>query len=132
VTRRSLYFTVLWLPSLIPVIGVGVLIHAPFAAFYSLRASGISTERLLAHSWRVPFYVAAWALVATTLFSCYAGVFGRLGGARRELAALADFDYWTSLIIYTEISFAAAWLYVGLGWLLLLTIGRRWPLDASR
>ena len=65
-TKRRLYFFVLWLPTLAPLIGLGIVIHLPFAVVHTWRARSKPTERLLARSWLVPIEVAAWAALETT------------------------------------------------------------------
>ena len=43
-TKRGLYFFVLWLPTLVPLIGFGVAVHLPFALVHTLNARRKPTE----------------------------------------------------------------------------------------
>ena len=130
-TKRRAYFLVLWLPTLIPVIGIGVAIHAPFAAVHAWGARRRPTEELLAGSWKVPFQIAGWAAVSTTLFLTWGEFFDRIGPPRPLGAILTDSDAWNSLGVYTGLSFGVAIAYVCLGWLIVSTVGRSWALDKS-
>lgn len=130
-TKRGLYFFVLWLPTLVPLIGVGVVVHVPFALVHSLRARAKPTEQLLAKSWLVPPKVAAWAAVETACFVAWSELFGRGGPNRSVWAITTDHHIWASFGVYVGLSFGLAIAYLCLGWLALFTFAARWPIDRN-
>ena len=128
-TKRGLYFFVLWLPTLVPLIGFGIAVHFPFALVHALRARGKPTEQLLAKSWLVPPKVAVWAAVETACFLVWSKLSGRVGPNRAVWAFTTTHDAWASLGFYVGLSFGLAVAYVCLGWLALRTFAARWPLE---
>jgi hypothetical protein len=130
-TKRGLYFFVLWLPTLVPLIGLGVAIHLPFALVHALRARGKSTEQLLAGSWLVPPKVAAWAAFETGCFLTWSELFDRVGPNRSVWAFTTDHDALVSFGFYVGLSFGLAIAYLCLGLLALYTFAARWPLECG-
>ena len=119
-TQRQLYFFLLWLPlpghALYLVTGI---FHISFAIVHCWNARRTPTQKLLRDSWQVPFNVAAVSFFEALLLDC-----------SRE----TPWDWPFELHLsggFALLSFAGALPFLALGWLLLLTVARRWPLDAS-
>jgi hypothetical protein len=130
-TKRGLYFFVLWLPTLVPLIGLGVAVHLPFALVHALKARGRPTEQLLAKSWLVPPKVAVWAACETACLLAWSELFGRVGPNRSVWTFITAHDTSASFGFYVGLSFGLAIAYLGLGWLALFSFAARWPLDRS-
>jgi hypothetical protein len=128
-TKRGLYFFVLWLPALVPLIGLGIVVHLPFALVHALKARGEPTEQLLAKSWLVPPKVAAWAAFETACFLAWSELSGRVGSNRPALPFTTNHDALASLGFYVGLSFGLACAYLCLGWFALCTFAARWPLE---
>lgn len=131
VSKRCLYFLVLWLPTLVPLIGIGVVIHVPFALVHALNARRKCTQQLLTNSWLVPPKVASWAAVEAACFLIWAEHSDRIGARHAARVFAAAQDTLLSFAFYVGLSFGAAVVYVCLGWLALLTFARHWPLEGS-
>jgi hypothetical protein len=132
-TQRFVYFFVLWLPMLVASPSRALLIlyvlptHLPYAIAHTLRARRKPTARLLADSWRIPLSFAAWVAFEGACVFGYDQLTSRLPRSLWRL--FTDSGAWGTLIFYAGCGLAVAALFVIFGWLVLLTLAARWPLD---
>jgi hypothetical protein len=122
-TQRQLYFFLLWLPLLAHfVFFFSAVVHVPFALIHTWNTRRKPTRELLRASWQVPFTVAAFTVAIDLALSVY--------GAVTE-PGKTNWEFGGSDLLYPAISFAVALALVCFGWLVLLTLASRWPLDGT-
>jgi hypothetical protein len=124
-TKRGLYFFILWIPPLIVDCATwyGFVVHIPFALVHSVFSRRKSTPELLRASWKVPVKVAGFALLQGLGFQAY---------DRQEMHNWSDltwFSVWDGFLAYVGIAFGVAFVHLCLGWFLLVTLAHRWPND---
>lgn len=120
-TQRQLYFFLLWLPLPLGIFLYPAIYHLPFAIVHSWKARKKPTLRLLHDSWAVPFKIAAFSLLPTAASFAYEQLF---------TDHLANWSVrWRWTLTTAALCFAAAFVVVCFGWLLLITVARRWPRD---
>ncbi len=139
-TKRGLYFAALWLPfwtlvffPLAPTAFFWLLYAAPccvpIALYFTIRGRAKPTAQLLGKAWQIPIAAALWAGVSVL--------------AEMQITRLREpnddpFVGHASIAlgVYTVVAFALLALVVGfvciaLGWLMLHTFARNWPLERA-
>lgn len=118
-TQRRLYFFLFWLPFPVHAVYlISALHHVSFGVVHCWNARRVPTQKLLRNSWQVPFKVAAVTFFEELLLGCIRKE--GWGGWPFELHLSAGF---------AAMNFVGALAFLAFGWLLLLTVARRWPLD---